>query len=278
MVRFLAVLLALCWSGAAFAQTPDQEPVRVMILGVYHMDNPGRDMNNVRVDPVTTPEKQAELAALADALAGFQPTAVAIESVAPDQSTLLDGRWPAYDPADLLATSNERVQIGYRLAARAGIDRVYAIDEKDREGQPSYFPIGPVMAWAQANGRMDELVAARTEIQSHIAELEARQSERSVGQLLAEINAPDHPIGPGGHSFYYGMMGMGSGDAQPGADLNARWYARNAQIFARLIQVARPGDRIVVVYGAGHAYWLRHFVETTPGFVLVEPAEYLTGL
>jgi len=277
MVRFLAVLLALSWSGAAFAQTSDQEPVRVMILGAYHMDNPGRDMNNVRVDPMTTPEKQAELAAVADALARFQPTAVAIESVAPDQSTLLDARWPDYEPADLLATSNERVQIGFRLAARAGIDRVYAIDEKDREGQLSYFPIGPVVAWARANGRMGDLEAAQALIQSHIVDLEARQRERSVGQLLAEINASDHPIGPGGHSFYYGMMGMGSGDAQPGADLNARWYARNAQIFARLIQVARPGDRIVVIYGAGHAYWLRHFVETTPGFVLVEPTEYLTG-
>jgi hypothetical protein len=278
MIRVLAVVLAFCLPGAALAQAPDQEPVRVMILGVYHMDNPGRDMNNVRVDPMTTPEKQAELAALADALAGFRPTAVAIESVAPEQLTLIDPRWPDYDPGDLLATSNERVQIGYRLAARAGIDRVYAIDEKDREGQPSYFPIGPVIAWAQANGRMGDLEAAQALIQSHIVDLETRQREQSVGQLLAEINASDHPIGPGGHSFYYGMMSMGSGHAQPGADLNARWYARNAQIFARLIRVTRPGDRIVVVYGAGHAYWLRHFVETTPGFVLVEPAEYLTGL
>jgi hypothetical protein len=73
------------------------------------------------------------------------------------------------------------------------------------------------------------------------------------------------------------MIGFGSGDNQAGAELNARWYARNAQIFARLVQVARPGDRIVVVYGSGHAYWLRHFVETTPGFELVEPTAWLSA-
>ena len=48
-----------------------------------------------------------------------------------------------------------------------------------------------------------------------------------------------------------------------------------ARIFARLTQNAKPGDRVIVVFGAGHAYWLRHFVETTPGFALVEPDRYL---
>ena len=46
-------------------------------------------------------------------------------------------------------------------------------------------------------------------------------------------------------------------------------------IFARLMQAARPGDRIVVVYGSGHSYWLRQLVQTTPGFRLVEANDYL---
>lgn len=33
----------------------------------------------------------------------------------------------------------------------------------------------------------------------------------------------------------------------------------------------------VVVFGAGHAYWLRHFVEQTPGYRLVEPNLYLSA-
>ncbi len=52
-------------------------------------------------------------------------------------------------------------------------------------------------------------------------------------------------------------------------------YLRNAKIFAKLMRQAKPGDRIVVVYGAGHNYWLRHFAGATPGYVSVDPMPYL---
>lgn len=281
MLRTLAALAALCLTVApgavAQAQTSAPEPIRVMILGTYHMDNPGRDMHNARIDPMTTPEKQVELAAAIDALAQFEPTAIAIESVAPDPSTMLDAGWPSFRPENLLVNSNERVQLGYRLAARVGIDRVYAIDEIDRAGQPTYFPIDPVIGWAQANGKMPEFLEGSAQVQAWIGEMEAQQSVRTVEQLLAEINAPDHPMVAQGQTFYYKLLPFGAGDDQPGAELNARWYARNVHIFARLVQVARPGDRIVVIYGAGHAYWLRQMVEMTPGFELVEPTDYLSA-
>ena len=48
-------------------------------------------------------------------------------------------------------------------------------------------------------------------------------------------------------------------------------------MLARLLQAAEPGDRIVVLYGAGHASWLRDMVQATPGFRLVEPDDYLAG-
>lgn len=273
MLKVLAALVALALPTTAMAQTPPPEPVEVMILGTYHFGNPGQDIHNARVDPVTTPDKQAQLEAVAEGLARFQPTAVAVERVAPDQTTLLDPRYPAFTPADLLTNPDERTQIGYRLAHRLGLTRVYAIDEQDREGQPSYFPFEDVQAWVEANGRMDDLGAMHGEVAAMIADLERRQGAETVGQLLAAFNTPERVAADQG--FYARLMAFGSGDEQPGAFLNGRWYTRNAMIFARLMQVARPGDRIVVVYGAGHGFWLRQMVETTPGFRLVEPNDYL---
>ena len=275
MLKILAALAALVLPATAIAQTPPPEPVEVMVLGTYHFGNPGQDLHNARVDPVTTPEKQAQLEAVADGLARFRPTAIAVERVAPDQTTLLDHRYPAFTPADLLTNPDERTQIAYRLAHRVGLTRVYAIDEQDREGQPSYFPFGDVQRWAEANGGGDRLGAMHGEVAAMIADLERRQSTETVGQLLTAFNAPDRVAADQG--FYARLMMFGAGDDQPGAFLNARWYARNAQIFARLLQVARPGDRIVVIYGAGHNYWLRQMVGTTPGFRLVEPTDYLPG-
>jgi hypothetical protein len=68
---------------------------------------------------------------------------------------------------------------------------------------------------------------------------------------------------------------LGSATEQPGADLNGAWYLRNAKIFAKLTQIARPADRVLVVFGSGHAYWLRHFVQNMPGFQLIESGDYL---
>lgn len=273
MLKILAAVAALVLPTAAVAQTPEPEPVEVMILGTYHFGNPGQDLHNARVDPVTTPDKQAQLEAVAEGLARFRPTAIAVERVAPDQTTLLDPRFPAFTPADLLTNPDERTQIAYRLAHRLGLTRVYAIDEQDREGQPSYFPFEDVQAWAQAHDRMDDLGAMHAEVAAMMADLERRQSSETVGQLLAAFNAPERVASDQG--FYARLMAFGAGDEQPGAFLNGRWYTRNAMIFARLMQVARPGDRIVVVYGAGHGFWLRQMVETMPGFRLVEPNDYL---
>lgn len=273
MLKILAALAAFVLPTAALAQTAEPEPVEVMILGTYHMSNPGQDLHNARIDPVTTPEKQAQLEAVAEALARFRPTAVAVERIARDQATMLDHRYPAFTPADLLANPDERVQVGYRLAHRLGLERVYAIDEQDREGQHSYFPFEDVQRWVEAHGESGRLGAMHQVVAAMLADLEQRQATETVGQLLAGINAPERVLWDQG--FYARLMSFGAGDDQPGAVLNARWYARNAQIFARLLQVARPGDRIVVVYGSGHNYWLRQMVETTPGFHLVEPRDYL---
>jgi hypothetical protein len=71
------------------------------------------------------------------------------------------------------------------------------------------------------------------------------------------------------------LLRLGNATEQPGADLNGAWYLRNAKIFAKLTQIAQPADRVLVVFGSGHAYWLRHFVQNTPGFQLIESDDYL---
>ncbi len=277
MKRLLVIAAALL---AACASTPSARPsdpaaIQVLVLGAYHMGNPGADLHNAKIDPVTTPRKQAELETVAAALAAFRPTAIAVEQVATDPSTMLDQGYRDFKRADLATDPDERVQIGYRLAARMGLTRVYAIDEQDRPGQPSYFPYEDVAAFAQSHGRAQDLEAIGASVEDALAELEAAQASQPVGQVLGSVNRADSLIGEAGHRLYTQMLSFGEGADQPGAVLNGRWYTRNAIIFAKLRQVAKPGDRIVVIYGAGHSYWLRNLVRTTPGFSLVEASDYL---
>lgn len=272
MFKVVAALAALVLPGAALAQTAAPAPIEVMILGSYHMDNPGNDVHNARIDPVTTPGKQAQLQVVSRALARFNPTAIGIERVADDPATLQDQAWPAFTPADLLTNPDERFQIGYRLAHDLGLQRVYAIDEQDRDGQPSYFPFSEVMQWVEANGKQAQFAELNSRMATLTTEMERRQSG-TVAELLAWMNSPEYVAF--GQGVYAGLMIFGDGAERPGPYLNGRWYTRNAIIFANLMKVARPGDRIVVIYGAGHGYWLRQLVSTTPGYKLIEPNDYL---
>lgn len=275
-MRKLMGALALFSILSASTVMAADAPVEVMVLGTYHFANPGQDKVNAQIDPVTTPAKQAELEELAERLAKFRPTVIAVERVAKDQATMLDHRYPDFTPAALLKYPDERLQIAYRLANKLGLKNVHAVDEVAAEGEPDYFPMEAVQKWAEANGRADAIGALFGPVQAWASKLEQDQKTRSVSDLLAELNAPDHPIaiksmGEG----YYRLLALGKGRELPGADLNARWYARNARIFAKLTQVVKPGDRVLLVYGSGHNYWLRHFASETGGFKLVEVGPYL---
>lgn len=265
-------LAAVATATTAAAQTAPA-PIDVMVLGTYHFDSPGLDLNNVEVDDVLKPRRQAELEAVAAAIVRFRPTKVMIERRV-DKPDLVDTRYTDWQPADLAETRDERIQLGYRIARRAGVTRVYGIDEQPTAGEPDYFPFGAVDAYARANGQGGKLAEVMAAGPEATARFKRMQAGGSIAALLADWNDPGaNPIF--GMSYYYGLLGIGGTARQPGAELNAAWYLRNAKIFAKMMTVARPGDRVLVVFGAGHAYWLRHFARETPGYRSVDPLPLL---
>lgn len=274
----LCALALVVLAGCAITPDTDVMPgeiqassdIQVMVLGSYHMAGSTADVVNIEVDNVLTSQRQAELAAIAASLATFNPTVVATEreGTAPDY---LDPVYLEFSEEMLATVANERAQLGYRLAKTAGTDRVYAIDELGGDDEPNYFPFEKLMAHAQATGQAEEIQAMIAEVQQLAADFAARQQDTSIADLLIEMNA-----GPlSSADFYYRMFALDRGEDQPGAELQAYWFMRNAKIFSKLMQVSEPGDRVVIVYGAGHKHWLEHFVEETPGFVLVDPVPYL---
>ena len=63
----LALIVVTCLAAAADAlptgAQPRGEPAEVLVLGVYHMSNPGRDVFNTEADDVLSPKRQAAAAA-----------------------------------------------------------------------------------------------------------------------------------------------------------------------------------------------------------------------
>jgi hypothetical protein len=246
-----------------------------MVLGTYHMSNPGSDVVNPKADDVTSPRRQRELSALVEQLARYRPTKVVVEVQAsgPDFAV---ASYRSFGPAKLAAEPSEVVQVGFRLAHMLGHAAVYGFDEQRGPGEPDYFPYDRVKAYARAHGRAAWLDGLLAPIHAWAAAFAREQPRRTISELLALLNDPADIAGMH-YSGQYELLKLGDADSQPGADLNAMWYLRNAKMFSKLTLIARPGDRVLVLAGAGHLYWLRHFAESTPGFRFADPRPYLRG-
>src|SRR5215467_9000134 len=131
-------------SGAAAPQK-----AHVMVLGAFHMDNPGQDIFNLKVDDVLTEKRQKEIADTVATLKKFRPTKIAIEAklgskrVEKEYQDYLDGKYAL--------TRNEIDQLGYRLAKVLGHKQVYPIDV---EGD---FPFEKMQEFAKKNGKEQQL-------------------------------------------------------------------------------------------------------------------------
>lgn len=261
-------LLARLTAGATLAFAPmvaeaaAQPPVRVMIVADFHMANPGADQHNVKVDDMLAPRRQAEIARVTDALARFRPTLVAAEWPA----EVVAERYPKYLAGALPPSRNEVVQLAFRLAKATGARMLGA----DVEGD---FPYEPVESLAKARGQSALLAQTQAGIEDLTRRQERLLGEKGVAATLRYLNDPAR-LG-GDNAFYRTMLRVGEGDNQPGAELLAAWYRRNLRICANLVQATRPGDRMVVFYGAGHAFLLRQCVQETPGLRLVEANAWL---
>jgi hypothetical protein len=271
---FVLALLALLLPGMLPAQRVDslpplaREPAQVMILGTYHMANPGSDVVNVQADDITAPERQAQLETLADRLAVFNPDAIGVE-LAPAYADSLGQWFEAYLTGEPLPVPTSEVdQISFRLARQVGLDAVQPIDH------PMDLGIKGVMDYATSHGMVARLRLARRASVAAAAEIERLQQEGTVVDILSYLNSPAMSET---HAFYLAMATVGQGPEYPGAEMAANWYKRNLKIFTNIWRLAEPGKHILVVIGAGHGTLLRRFVEDSPELELVPALPYLQG-
>ncbi|MGD1215459.1 MAG: DUF5694 domain-containing protein [Terriglobales bacterium] len=236
----------------ASAATPQAE---VLLLGTYHMNNPGLDLHNTKADDMLTPKRQAEIEGLTNVLARFRPTKIAVEWDAGDQAGL-DRVYGEYVAGQRQLTRDERQQVGMRLAKSVGLKKIYAIDTMWD------FPYGSLVNWAKANGRSTELEA--------IDRMEAEQSQadgeyllgHTVLEMFRRLNSPVWIVD---NAAIYARWGHFGDDNDPaGARLLTRWYERNTFILTSLLGTLEPGDRVLVLYGAGHQTLLRRFIAEDP--------------
>ncbi|MEZ4588636.1 MAG: DUF5694 domain-containing protein [Gemmatimonadales bacterium] len=259
----LALVAGLTAPPVASAQAPSE--AEVLVLGTYHFANPGRDVVKLEVADVLGADKQAEIGRVVEALTRFRPTKIVVERT-PARAAELDSLYRAYRSGRHTLSRNEIQQLGFRIAAGLGHERLYPADH------PGEFPFDALMAYAQAHDTAFVRFVGE-ELARIGAEANRLQSELTIGGILRAMNDPADLAR--GHGLYLRFARVGAGDGFVGADLVAKWYERNIRIFANLRRATEPGDRVLVIFGAGHAPILRELVAADPGLTLVDPLEFL---
>lgn len=246
MRRIVLLLALVAIPGISWAQT-DTRP-EILVLGTYHMANPGHDIHNMQADDVLSPKRQQEIAQLMETLKKFHPTKIAIEAEVGGQRAQKE--YADYVAGKYTLTRNEIDQIGFRLARELGHRAIYPVDV---DGD---FPWQRVVNYAKANGVNEKFETINAGWGTMVKEQGDFLGSHSVLETLRFMNDDSRPARD--MALYFAVVRYGDPYDYAGSDLLAAWYQRNIRIYRNILAlIDSPSEKILVIYGSGHLGWLR---------------------
>lgn len=244
-----------------------KEKAKVLVVGTFHLDYPGLDAHKTadedKIDVLIEPKK-SEVTELVEYIKKFKPNKIAIEAFDSWNAT---GKLKQYKNGSLRDKRDERYQIAMRIANEMQLDTLYAIDSgsmaddlekidssytntlfKDFDFQSDDPYEGYYKDWLNQEDKMTTKV--------------------NLLDYFKHINSKES------HQYGYGVYLIGDFklDNERGVDiLSSWWYNRNLRIFRKLQLITEsPNDRILLIFGNGHAAVLRQFLEASPEYEFVE--------
>ncbi len=184
MRKILLVLTLFAIPTASRSQS-DARP-EILVLGTYHMANPGHDIHNLQADDVLSPKRQQEITQLIEVLKRFHPTKIAIESDVSGQRATQ--QYSDYLAGKYTLSRNEIDQIGYRLAKELGHRAIYPVDV---DGD---FPWQRVVNYAKANGVADKFGDPYDYAGSDLVAAWYQRNIRIYHNVVALIGSPNDRI------------------------------------------------------------------------------------
>lgn len=260
-----------------------KERAKVLLVGTFHFAYHNKDVfNPEKREDMLSERRQAEIADVVQRLIEFRPTKVALEIRAEDDSEVNE-EYQAYRAGNLELKVDEYQQLGFRVAAAMGHDRVYTIDEWGG----LYFPRSQLFEYARK--RLEEKAEGMSETdlwyalhESLLPEMGKRlttlsdehRADHTLREHLLYLNSDERLAVS--HGMYLTWIDSPRGDFTMPDFITGWWFNRNLRIFANLKRITEsPKDRILVIYGAGHIPILKHTIQCSPKHELVDLRTYL---
>ncbi|MEQ8626859.1 DUF5694 domain-containing protein [Ekhidna sp.] len=292
--------LAFCLS-ILFGCSPNSKEVKsfekeVMLLGVYHFDNPGLDTHNMDIDDYYSEKRQKEIEEVVSKLKAFSPTKILVE-FRPNTQPKLDSLYGLYTNGDIALNEisggrNEVYQLGFRLAKQLGLNTPIAIDHDG-------FWLGDYVDFIADTLGYDSYTSSQEKRSDYIAERSDRFQENTVLENLSNVNEWGEIMA--NHDYYNnvaiqvkdekGIMFkyqeqtteiddlpyfMRSFDFNNiGVEMVVEWYKRNLFIYRNILDQTEKEDRVIVIFGSGHVRYLHQMLSDNPNIHVTNPTDYL---
>lgn len=245
---------------------------KILLVGSFHFAYYGADAHVTKEEDqvnVLLPQRQKEVEELVDYIAQFKPNKIAVEGGR--NSGYILRRYERYleDPKSLKA--NEIDQIGFRLMKQFELDTLYGVNSyglvRGLHNHTDSAVIRPILDsiykdWNFSNeGEMSQRYSRMYDHDDKLA------LENELLPYFKHMNS-DKIIDRDWGAYLTGDFKNGSYE---GADaLAMHWYSRNLRIMRNIQNITEPGDRILVIFGAGHMTILKNLFQSSAEYELVK--------
>jgi len=286
----ISIIALLLFPLITFSQQPidkmnkifgdDQTKPTVLLLGVFHFAGEQVDANTTPKDlriNMRSKERQEQIQRLVETLTKFAPTKIAFEGP-PQFQQKYDSLYQAYLQDNLKASENfissELVQIGFALAKKMNLKTLYPVDAQALRFQLS--KADSLITFEKYKDQTDTAFSYWNKIyDQYSAYNDTLAFHSTTQQYLKFLNSPKVQANSIGRWLV--STKRGSNTEPIGADgFITRYFNRNVRIYGNVQRiVTSKKDRILVIYGATHMYFLKGLFEASPEFKVEDVLKYL---
>ncbi len=240
-----------------------KELPKICLVGTFHFGYPNADVHKTeesdQID-VLSKDRQREMRELREYISTFRPNKLVIESREPEK---WNKAYNEFLKGELEPKRDERVQLGFYIGQKFGIDTLYCLDAGSF-----------AQTYAGDSCRILEKVFEDYDLQSddpvekdifsYFDRRDQRLKSLTLLEYFKELNSP------ASWNLNYGSYLIGDFKLPnyTGTDaLATYWYSRNLRTFRKIQEITESkDDRILVIFGNGHISILDHLFSCSPEY------------